>query len=557
MVNWKGKKTGDILWFANAVVAIVLVNLLGAASFFRIDLTEEHRYSIKEQTRAILSALEDDVHIEVFLEGDLNADFKRFQKSIVETLDEFRVYAGNKIHYRLTDPALATGQKAQSEFMADLSARGIQPMNVIDSRNGQRIEKIIFPGAIVSYGGLETGVMLLKGNTAAKINQSIEGIEFELASAVFRLSNTERKRIGFVTGHGELDSLEIASFNNDLLETYDVFKVDLGKRSSISHYDALVIAKPVRSFPAADKYKLDQFIMNGGSVLFLLDRLDAVMDSASREDYFAIPYDLDLDDQLFRYGVRINPELVQDQHAAMVTVVTGQTGGRPKFDLMEWPFFPLINHYAEHPITRNLDAVALRFVNSIDTVKADGIQKTPLLFTSVASRRLRAPVKVSVDDLRKTSNSEAFGDEVVPLGYLLEGKFTSLYKNRFPPEGVSQENFREEGVPAKVLVIADGDVIRNDINARSGQPRPLGFDPVSNYTFANRDLLLNALAYLTDEQGLIQSRTKEVKIRPLNREKIRDEKLKWQIVNLALPLVLLVAYGAARAYWRKKKFASF
>jgi len=430
-------------------------------------------------------------------------------------------------------------------------------MNVIDTKDGQRVEKIIFPGALVSYGGLETGVMLLKGNTAAKINQSIESIEFELANAIFKLSNTERRRIGFVTGHGELDSLEIASFNNDLLETYDVFKVDLGKRSSISHYDALVIAKPVKAFPAADKYKLDQFIMNGGSVLFLVDRLDVAMDSASREDYFAVPYNLDLDDLLFRYGVRINPELVQDQHSGMVTVVTGQAGGRPKFELMEWPFFPLINHYAEHPITRNLDAVSLRFVNSVDTVKAEGIRKTPLLFTAAASKRLRAPVRVSVNDLRKPGSGEAFSDEVVPLGYLLEGRFTSLYKNRFAPEGVSAENFQAEGAPAKILVIADGDVIRNDINARSGQPRPLGFDPVSNYTFANRELLLNAVAYLTDEQGLIQSRTKQVKIRPLNREKIRNEKVKWQIINIVAPLILLVLYGAARAYWRRKKFASF
>jgi ABC-2 type transport system permease protein len=560
MVAWKSKKLGDLLWLANAVVAIVLVNLLSSGLFFRIDLTEENRYSIKEQTRDILSNLEEDVYVEVFLEGDMNAGFKRFQKSILETLKEFEIYSNYKVHYSLTNPASAAGKQAQSEFMSDLARRGIQPTNVVDTRDGQRTEKIIFPGVIVSAGGYETGVTLLKGNRAStpeeEINQSIEGVEFELISAIDKLTKTERKRVGWLIGHGELDSLDIASFNNDLLESFDVFKVNLSQKKKLDRYDALIISKPVRSFSALDKYKLDQYIMQGGKVIFLIDRLSAAMDSASRDDYFAVPYDLNLDDQLFKYGVRINPELVQDQSSAFYPVVTGQAGGKSQFQLLNWPFFPLVNHYADHPVTRNLDAVLIRFANSIDTVKAEGIRKTPLLFTSSAARNLSAPVHISVNDLRLMTPAD-FTGPAVPLGYLLEGKFTSLYKNRFLPVGADSATFLADGNNSKIVVIADGDIVRNEINPRNRQPQALGFDPFTNYTFANRDLMINLVNWLTQENGLIQTRSKQVMIRPLDREKIKDGKTFWQIVNLVLPVALIVLFGVLRAYWRKKKYASF
>jgi gliding-associated putative ABC transporter substrate-binding component GldG len=561
MVNWKSRKLGDILWFANGLVFVVLINLLGTRYFFRADLTEEKRYSIKPQTREMLKNLDDEVYVEVFLEGDLNAGFRRFQKSIRETLEEFRIYSNNKVRYIFTDPSIAQGQKARSEFMAGLASRGIQPTNVVDKKDGQRVEKIVFPGAILSYGGFETGVMLLKGNKAANpeevINQSVEGIEYELANAIYKLANTDRPRIGFVEGHGELDSLDIASFNNDLLEFYDVYKVRGKEKSDLTRYDALIIAKPVSAFSTEEKFKLDQYIMNGGKVLFLLDKMNVSLDSVSREDYFAMPYDLNLDDQLFRYGVRINPDLVQDRVAALYPVVTGEVDGKPQMQLIDWPFFPLVNHYADHTLTHNLDAVVTRFVSSIDTVKAEGIRKTPLLFTSQYARKLSAPVNVSVNELRRQTKTEEFSSGPIPVGYLLEGKFISLFKNRFLPEGADTGSFKDQSVPTKLIVIADGDLARNELNPRSHQPQALGFDPFTNYTFANRDLLMNALAYLTAENGLIQTRNKQVKIRPLDRAKAQAEKIKWQMINLVIPVVVLILYGVARAYWRKRKFARF
>ena len=561
MVKLESKKLGDFLLLANGLVILVLINLLASHFFFRIDLTEEKRFSVKEPTKKMLSELDDKVYVEVFLEGELNSSFRRLQKSIRETLEEFRIYSDDKVQFVFTDPNTAASQKARNEFMQDLARKGITPTNVVDPKDGQVTEKIIFPGVLISYGGYETGVTLLKGNKALtadeQINQSIEGLEYELSNAIYKLANAERKRIGFVTGHGELDSLEIASFNNALLESYDVFKVDFSKGKPLDRYDALIIAKPTSTYSPQDKYRLDQYIIKGGKVLFLLDKLDAKMENASSENYAAFPYNLGLDDQLFKYGVRLNMDLVQDRNAALYPVVTGESGGKPQQQLMGWPFFPLVNRYADHPITRNLDAVVMKFVSSVDTVKAQGVKKTPLLFTSQYSRRVTAPVQVNINDLRKNVTPESYTESFIPVGYLLEGKFSSLFKNRFLPEGVDQTGYKEAGIPTKIIVFADGDLARNDVNPRTGQPQQLGFDPFVRYTFANNELLMNSIAYLVQEDGLIAARNKEVKIRPLDKEKVRNEKLKWQIINVASPLVLLIIYGIVRSVLRKRKFSSF
>ncbi|HEV8514744.1 MAG TPA: gliding motility-associated ABC transporter substrate-binding protein GldG [Cyclobacteriaceae bacterium] len=554
------KKTGDLLLLANGIALVVLLNSLAALYFFRIDLTEEKRYTIKPQTKELLRNLEDEVFVEVFLEGDLNPGFKRFQKSVYETLEEFRIYSHNKVKFVFTDPAQAQGQKARNEFMSDLASKGITPMNVIENENGQRVEKFIFPGALVSYEGFETGVMLLKGNRAQNaqevLNESIEGTEYELANAIYKLSNNNRKKIGLLRGHGELDSLQIASFNNSLLEQYDVFKVDLSKKQKVEGYHLLIAAKPKFQFSEADKYKIDQYIMHGGKVLFLLDRLEANMDSASREDYFSFPYNLNLDDQLFKYGVRINPDLIEDRVSGKYPIVVGTAGNRPQIMQLDWPFFPLVNQYADHPITRNLDASMTKFASSIDTIKAVGIKKTPLLFSSPYSRKMVAPVKVGVDDLRRQLKEGNFNDGKIPLAYLLEGKFTSIYKNRFRPEGVDPSDFLEASLSTKIIVVADGDIIRNDVNPRDGKPQLLGYDPFTKYTFANQDLLMNMVAYLTDEDGLINARNKEVKIRPLDKEKIKERSF-WQVINIGLPLLALLVFGIARTYFRRIKYSKF
>ncbi|MEQ8303699.1 MAG: gliding motility-associated ABC transporter substrate-binding protein GldG [Cyclobacteriaceae bacterium] len=556
----KSKKTGDLLLLANGIALVVVLNMLASLYFFRIDLTEEQRYTIKEPTRQLLSELTDDVFIEVYLEGDLNAGFQRLQRSVRELLEEFRITSNNRIQFTFTNPEMALGKQAQSEFMQDLAERGVSPLSVIDTKGGERIEKIIFPGAIIEADGFETSVMLLKGDRTRGadqvLNQSIEGLEYEFASAIYKLTNTNRKKIGLLTGHGELDSLEIASLNNALLDQYEVRKVDITRRETIEGYDAIIVAKPRFTFSERDKFKLDQYVMRGGKLLLMIDKMDAAMDSASREDYFAFPYNLNLDDLLFRYGVRINPDLIQDRVAARYPIVTGQIGGQPQIVQMDWPFFPLVNSYADHSITRNLDASFLKFASSIDTVKAVGVRKQLLASTSPASRAIGTPVNVSANSLRSLDPA-LLSQGPIPVAYLLEGRFSSLYKNRFVPEGIAAEKVVEESEDTKIIVVSDGDLARNNVNGRTGQPQQLGLDPISNYTFANEGLILNMLAYLTEEEGLIIARNKEVKIRPLDKEKVSAERTFWQLLNIVLPLVLLAGIGLVKNQLRKRRYTKF
>lgn len=570
MVNFSNKRTGDLLLLANGLVLLVLINVLASEFFFRIDLTEEKRFSIKKPTQEMLNNLEDKIYVTVYLDGELNSGFRRLQKSIRETLEELRIYSDDKIQFEFVNPSTAMSQKAREEYMKDLMQKGIVPTNVVDPKDGQVTERIIFPGAIVSDEGSEStgrsiavNFLKVRGRKQSAeeaddaINQSIETVEYELASAIDKLTGLDRKRIGLVTGHGELDSLEIASFNSALLQTYNVVKVDIANKKSLERYDVLVIAKPTRPYSESDKYKLDQYIMRGGKVLFLIDKLEASMDSASREGHFAFPYNINLDDQLFKYGIRLNLDLVQDRLSGKYPVVTNVVDGKPQMQLMDWPFFPLINRYADHSITRNLDAVVTKFISTVDTVKAPGVKKTPLLFTSQYSRNITAPVPVSINEIRKNLKAQDYTLRYLPVGYLLEGSFTSLYKNRFAPQGVDETGFKEQGVKTKLIVIADGDLARNDVNPRNGQPQQLGYDPFAQYTFANEELLMNAINYLVDGDGLIAARNKEVKIRPLDKEKIRTERTKWQAINLALPLLLILAYGVLRAFLRKRKYSSF
>lgn len=554
------KRTEDILKLLIGLVLLLLINTLSSRMFFRVDFTAENRYTIKEATRTMLSELVDEVHIEVFLDGDLNPDFKRLQTGIREVLDEFRVYSNNKIKYTFEDPTAAMDPKLRNEFITSLSDKGITPTRVYDEENGAKIQKLILPGALVSYGSGEKGVMLLKNSQAAsareKINQSIESAEYELANAIAQLTGIERKKIGMLKGHGELNGLELEGLQRALESNYLIEHVE-AKQLTPELYDALIIAKPTKTYSEVDKFYLDQYIMKGGRALFLIDKLEVHMDSISSEFNYAFPYDLKLDDMLFRYGVRINNDLVQDMVSARYPVVVGNVGDQPQIQMMPWPFFPLISQYADHPAVKNMDAVATKFVSTMDTVKATGIQKTPLLFTSPYSRSLNAPVKVSVNDLQRQLNQDKFDKPNLPIAYLLEGQFTSLYHNRLSPEGVGEVESIGLGVDTKVVVMADGDIAKNDVNAQNQQPYELGFDTYAGMKFANEDLILNVLSYIIDGEGIITARTKEIKIRPLDKVKIAADGGFWKAVNMLFPIVLLLIFGVTKYYWRKKKYANF
>ncbi|QSE97076.1 gliding motility-associated ABC transporter substrate-binding protein GldG [Fulvivirga lutea] len=560
MVNLESKRLEDILRLLIGLTLIVWVNVLSSQFFERIDLTEEKRYTIKEATKEMLSGLDDKVYVEVFLAGKLNSSFTRFQRSIRETLEEFQVYSDNKVQFTFTDPSSALNEKARNEFMQNIMARGIQPTRVFEENDGASQSKLIFPGAVISYGGAEEGVMLLGGNRSAtaeeKINQSIEGIEYALASTIYNLASIERKSVGIVKGHDELSELEMSSLLVSLRASYVVRDVSL--QNEVENTDALFIAKPTTKFSETEKYHLDQYLMSGGKVFMMLDKLQANMDSASNMANYSFPYDLNLDDQLFKYGVRINNDLIQDFSAASYPVNVSAVGDEPQIKLLKWWFYPILNRFGDHVITKNLFGVLGKFVSTIDTVKADGVKKTPLIYTSDYSRTMTAPVNVSLQDLRKQVTPEMFGKSQLPVAYLLEGQFNSLYKNRFKPKGVNTSEFVEvSSKDAKLIVVSDGDLARNDINPKTGSPQPLGYDPFTQTTYANEDFILNAINYLVDDQGLITARGKEVKIRPLNKVKIKEEKLYWQLLNIVLPIVLVIVYGLLRYILRKRKYTGF
>ncbi len=562
MTNWKSRQVGRWLLFLNGVAFIIWLNLLAGSHPVRFDLTEEKRYSVSEPTKELLKSLDEVVYVEVYLEGELPSSWKRLQTSIREMLEEFAVYAGANIQFSFRDPASAGSVKSQNQFFLELARKGIQPTNLNFKRDGNTVERWIFPGAVVSYQGRETGVMLLKGTSGAGpdqvLNQSIEGLEFNLAFAIKELVSNERKRIGLIADHHTMDTVALAGFHQLLAEKYDVRPVRLARQTQpLSGFDAIILPKPAEAFTENEKYLIDQYIVNGGKALFFINALSVNIEEAAGPGTFAFPVEHNLTDLFFRYGFRINQNYVQDLNSGQLPVIVDNAGGQQQVRLFPWPYFPVINRFGQHPVVRNLDAQLLRFASTIDTVKADGIKKTPLMFTSERSRVVASPAKVSFNDMQGGINPASFNQGMLPVAYLLEGSFTSLYKNRSLPRGVNRSGFRENGMPSKIIVVADGDFIRNEVNPETEQPVDLGVDPYSQLTYANKDFIVNAIEYLTDDHGLILARNKEVKIRPLDKIKIEEQRTYWQVLNLAGPLLLLVLFGLAKAFVRKRKYTRF
>lgn len=563
LMSHKGLRVRALRNFAGALLAILSLNIIGANYFKRFDLTEEQRYTLRDSTKELLAALDQPLHIEVLLGTDLPTGFQRFQKSILETIEEFGIYSQVQVTYEINDPGAAATEAARKQNYTLRANQGLSPTRIFANEDGRQVQKLIFPYVILTYGGRQGAVLMLKGSRGApsevKLNQSIEGIEFELAVGIQRLSAVNRKRVGIVRGHGELDSLNINGFVREMIQFYDLQPVDLRVEQEIKDFDAIVVSAPRERFSREDKYKIDQYIMKGGKVLFLIDALEVDMNQAGGQGTYAVPRDLNLDDLFFRLGVRFEKNYVLDiRNFGRYPVLTDAEGTVTN---LRWPFFFGAGNYTEHPITRNLDAIYTRFTGTIDTVAAQGIRKTPLLYTSVNTKVLQAPALVSFEQIAAENDPSAYQAGVQPIAYLLEGSFTSMFRNRpLPKEGVNTKGFQGEGQETKIIVVSDGDVIKNEI--MRGQPMDLGFNPFVEgneppQLYANKDFLFNALAYLTDESGLITARNKEVKIRPLNRLKVQEERLKWQLINLGLPLTILVVFGLIRGLIRKRKYSRF
>ena len=554
------KKIEDLLSFGIGLMLLLILNVWAVDHFFRLDLTEDQRYSITPATENLLEDLEDVVYVDVYLEGDVPAGFKRLQRSIRETLEEFQTYAGANIQYNFIDPSTAVSQNARNEFYSRLAQKGIQPTNIFDNQDGKRIEKLVFPGAVVSYGGQERGVMLLRGNMAAtaeqRLNQSVEGVEYQLASAIRELTQQGKPQVGWLVGQGEADSIAVRSIRQKLQEQYNIKMMRPEQLAELAP-QAVIIANPAEAYTEKQQFLLDQYVVKGGNLMMFVDPIRVNMDSLRQGGTIAVPRNLGLEELLFKWGLRLNQNLVQDLNSGAYPIVVGNMGDQPQVRMMPWPFFPVLNNYAAHPIVRNLDATYARFVSTLDTVKAEGVSKTPLILTSQYSRLFNAPLQVSVEDLRRDIRPESYKAGPQAVAYLLEGNFTSVYKNRFLPEGVDERGFKGEGEGSKIVVVSDGDFILNEVNRRTREALPLGAAPFTQQIFANAEFIENAMAYLTNEDGLILARNKEIAIRPLDPVRLQAEKSWWQTLNLLVPVLLIIALGVGHYIWRKRKYTRF
>jgi gliding-associated putative ABC transporter substrate-binding component GldG len=381
----------------------------------------------------------------------------------------------------------------------------------------------------------------------------VENVEFELASAIKQLAATQKRRIGLIKGYGGPSPIQLADLINGLQENYDVYQVNLPGQPTLQGLDAVLVIKPDSAFTEADKYKLDQFIVNGGRALFFVDALKS--DTINRASTLVVPQDLNLGDMFFRYGVRLNDNMAQDLNAALIPLNVGRLGDRPQIQPMPWRFFPLVNTFSDHPMVRNLDAVYVRYAGTMDTVRAAGIAKTPLMFTSRYTKIITAPVQIDFNEARTEPDPATFSAGSVPIAYLLEGQFRSLYANRITAGDPRAKSFKPYGRASRIVVCSDGDIPINDIDPQTDRFLPLGLDRFSGTTFANKDFVLNAVGYLIEPGGIITARAKEVTLRPLDKLKVQNERIPWQLLNVGLPLVLIAVFGVLHAFIRKRKFA--
>jgi ABC-2 type transport system permease protein len=547
------------------LVIIFLLNFIGSSYYYRFDLTTEKRYTLSPATKEILTGLDDIVYIKVYLDGELPSGFIRMKTAISELLDEFRWYSPANIRYNFIDPLEDPDPGIRRNITAQLYKSGLQPTNIqVKQKDGSTMQKIIFPGAIISYAGVDIAVNLLKNNPGfdaeVNLNNSIQALEYEFISMIRNLNNEKVEKVAFIEGHGELDELQTGDITKSLANFYQVDRGTIGgKYGCLDNYAAVIIARPRQRFNESDKFVIDQYIMNGGSVMWLLDVVSVSMDSLLDGSTFAFYTPLNLDDQLFRYGVRINPDLVKDIQCHVIPVNKGLAGGQPQWSLSPWQYFPVIAPVPNHPVTKSLNMIKLEFASSIDTVGEPGaVKKIVLLATSPYTKLVQLPEQISLRESDIAQNESEYNHSNLPVGVLLEGSFESVFRNRAIPEGVSGKpsEIRISGARTSMIVVSDGDIIRNEVVPTPDGPviEPLGYDRYTSQVFGNSDFILNALNYMTDATGLISLRGREFKLRLLDRQKVSDEKLKWQLINLISPMILIILLGVSVDLYRKKVY---
>ncbi len=576
-MNKRNIRKNEIISLAIIVAAIIAANLLGSVLYMRIDLTTEKRYTLSDTSKEILKNIDDYVFFRVYLEGDFPADFKKLRKETKEMLDEFRAYS-RFIDYEFINPSESNNPNERTDTYKLLYQSGLNPTTLSDAtRDGGSQQTIIWPCALISYREKEMPIDLLEGQNGNSREQVIEAstrnLEFKLIDAVKTMVSRKKASVAFIEGHGELNKDEVMDITRSLSKRYNVKRISIDEKITslnrrsyesdssvliVPNYDAIIIAKPTTSFSEKDKFIIDQYIMYGGKVLWLVDPVFATMDSLrNQSSTMGIALDVNIEDQLFKYGVRLNNNLVLDYNCASIAIVTGQVGGQPQMEYYRWYYFPLLNAASENNIVSNINPVKADFASSIDATTSDiGIRKTPLLKTSDYSKTSGAPVLISLEMLKQRPSQKMFSQKGKNIAYLLEGSFESLYANRMTQQLLDSEEigFKDKSLPTSMIVVADGDIIRNQFDIRRGTPLPLGFDQYTNVTYGNKDFINNAVSYLVDGEGLLSIKSREVKIRLLDARKIQNQSTVWQVINVVGPSVVIMILGAALALTRKKKY---
>jgi ABC-2 type transport system permease protein len=561
------KKQQSLIRLIISLVTVILLAYLLSIFFYRIDLTTEKRYTLSAFSKKSLRNLDDVVHVKVYLDGDLNIPFRKMQQSLRETLDEFKVYAGDNLEYEFINPFSGNDARVKESVVKELYEKGLKPTNILDKdKEGGSSEKLVFPGALIHFKGVEIPVNLLKNNPAAgaeeNINNSIQAFEFELMRVISSLTADTTEKIAFIEGHGEFNEYQVKDITEEL-GWY--FQVDRGKISGkpgiLDQYKAVIIAGPTGPFSEKDKLVLDQYIMRGGKVLWFIDMVNASLDSLSEGgSIIALIRILNIEDLLFRYGSRINPVLVQDVQCNMIPVNVALAGNTADFRPAPWLYSPVLTAPSGHPVTRNLNMIRSEFINCIDTLAArKAIKKTVLLRSSEFSRKVTAPVVISLEEVRLTPQPEQFPDRFLPVAVLLEGSFESAFRNRMISGIFPDTTFQmmEAGVPASMLVVADADIIRNDVRPtpQGILISPLGFDRYTRQTFGNKEFIVNALQYMTGHEELISLRSREITLRLLDKAKLKNYRTRWVLINTICPPLIVVVAGILYAWIRKKKYS--
>jgi gliding-associated putative ABC transporter substrate-binding component GldG len=538
--------------FSLAIV-LILLNIFNQRLYTRIDLTSDKRYTLASVTKEVINKIDKQLLIKVYLEGDFPSEFKRLQIETRQFLEELS--ANNsliKIQFIRPD-----NQREK------LIKAGMIPSQLTVKEDGILSNAIIFPWAEISYKNKTSKVSLLTNGTSQsqedQLEKAIESLEFSFSNAIYKLQEEKEKKIAVITGNGELSDIQLYSFLSEVTKKHRLAKFTLDSVKTnpekslidLQQFDLAIIAKPTQPFTENEKLVLDQYIINGGKTLWMIENVQADTDSLyNNGSMLAYPRDLNLTDFFFSYGLRVNATLLQDLYAAKIPLATGNIGDKPQFQNLNWFYHPLVSGNPNHAISKNIAPVRLRFANQIDTLQ-NSLKKTPLLVSSMLTKKVGTPAIVELKSIAKEPKEEEYSSGFQITGLLTEGLFNSMYTDRVKPFSIL--NFRKKSLYNKMVVISDGDIGRNQL--QKGKPFDLAKDKWTGEQFGNKEFLLNAIDYLLDDNGLIELRNKNIQINLLDKKKTYQEKTYWQFVNIILPLMVLLTFGLVFQYLRKRKYS--